>query len=281
MYSLPGTASRRLREVAFALAVRFDNRKPVPHSIPTAMIQRIDKSNERIRKMFAGIAPRYDFLNHLLSLNVDRYWRWRTVANAPPQGTGPILDVCTGTGDLALAYREYDETAREVVGTDFCGEMLELAEEKKEAAGIEARLAFVEADTQNLPFPDNRFQIVSVAFGLRNVADTDRGLAEMTRVCQPGGRVVVLEFSMPEWEPAGFLYRWYFSSILPRIGQWFSASPEDAYEYLPESVGEFPYGAALVRRMEAAGLVDVAHHPLTFGIATLYIGRKPGEAIDA
>jgi demethylmenaquinone methyltransferase/2-methoxy-6-polyprenyl-1,4-benzoquinol methylase len=149
----------------------------------------VDKSDARVRGMFAQIAPRYDFLNHLLSLGVDVYWRGRTVAKVPPDGDLPILDLCTGTGDLALAYYRAAAGKLRVVGADFCHPMLVIGRGKAAQAQAE-RLAFVEADAQTLPFPANQFQIVSVAFGLRNVSDTDRGLREMLRVCRPGGRCV-------------------------------------------------------------------------------------------
>src|SRR5205814_5463676 len=132
----------------------------------------LDKREVRIRSMFGAIAPSYDLLNHLLSLNVDHYWRWRTTRLAPPQGDGPILDLCTGTGDLALAYDRAAGGKVEIVGADFCHEMLRLAQSKARQA--KAPVCFLEADAQHLPFPDNYFQIAAVAFGLRNVTDTDR-----------------------------------------------------------------------------------------------------------
>jgi demethylmenaquinone methyltransferase/2-methoxy-6-polyprenyl-1,4-benzoquinol methylase len=133
----------------------------------------------------------------------------------------------------------------------------------------------LEADAQQLPFSDDSFEIVSVAFGLRNVTDTDRGLREMTRVCAAGGRVVVLEFSMPRWQPLKALYGAYFRYVLPRIGQLLARNREEAYNYLPASVGEFPQGDALAAKMRDAGLTDVVWYPLTLGVATLYIGSKP------
>ena len=136
----------------------------------------VDKSGTRVQRMFGQIAPRYDLLNHLLSLNADRYWRWRTVRLVAARTEQPILDVCTGTGDLALAYYRRTRGRVPIVGADFCREMLQIGEQKKQRAGIDGGLTFVEADAQELPFEDNRFQIVCVAFGLRNVADTDRGL---------------------------------------------------------------------------------------------------------
>jgi demethylmenaquinone methyltransferase/2-methoxy-6-polyprenyl-1,4-benzoquinol methylase len=135
-------------------------------------------------------------------------------------------------------------------------------------------MTFIEADAQYLPLPDDTFQIVSVAFGLRNVTDTDRGLREMVRVCRSGGRVAVLEFSQPSWQPFRGLYGWYFRKVLPWIGQNLSRNRADAYNYLPESVAEFPYGEALCERMRQAGLHDVHHWPMTFGIVTLYVGIK-------
>lgn len=225
--------------------------------------------------MFAEIAPRYDLLNHLLSLNVDRWWRRRTVHRVPPIGDAPILDVCTGTGDLALAYARFTRGQVPVVASDFCPEMLAVGERKKRRAGLNGELTFVEADAQALPFDDDQFQIVCVAFGLRNVQDTDRGLTEMTRVCRPGGRVAVLEFSTPRWQPFRWIYGTYFRHVLPRIGQLLARNKSDAYEYLPASVDQFPDGEALALRMEAAGLDGVEIRPLTFGIATLYVGEKP------
>ena len=224
--------------------------------------------------MFGEIAGKYDFLNHLLSLNIDRYWRWRTVRTVAPKRGDRILDVCTGTGDLALAYHKATKGEAEIVGADFCHEMLALGHQKGMKARAGDRLTFIEADTQSLPFPSDRFNIVTVAFGLRNVADTDAGLAEMTRVCAPGGHVAVLEFSSPEWQPFKGIYSWYFRNVLPRIGQMLARNAESAYSYLPESVGEFPQGEALAERMRRVGLTEVSYRPLTLGVATLYVGKK-------
>ena len=234
----------------------------------------VDKSSDRIRRMFGEIAPNYDRMNHLLSLNVDRYWRWRTVRTVKPTGEHPILDVCSGTGDLALAYYRASGGKVPIVAADFCPQMLEIGKEKTLRAGADDRLTFVEADTENLPFDDNHFQIVSVAFGLRNVGDTDRGLREMMRVCRPGGRVVVLEFSMPRWQPFRAAYGWYFRALLPRIGEWLARNEQGAYNYLPESVGQFPSGEALAQRMRAVGMSEVQFYSLTLGMVTLYVGEK-------
>jgi demethylmenaquinone methyltransferase/2-methoxy-6-polyprenyl-1,4-benzoquinol methylase len=234
----------------------------------------VDKSSERVRRMFGGIARRYDFLNHLLSLGIDHYWRRRTVRLVPPTGPRPILDVCTGTGDLALAYDRAASGSTTIIATDFSPEMLAVGQQKARRAGADGRLTFLEADTQSLPLSSDQFQIVCVAFGLRNVADTSRGLAEMVRVAAPGGRVAVLEFSTPSRQPLKSIYGWYFRNVLPRIGRLFARESGDAYEYLPQSVGEFPQGEAMCERMRDAGLVDVHSYPLTFGVATLYVGVK-------
>lgn len=237
----------------------------------------VDKSGTRIRRMFGEISGRYDLLNHLLSGGTDYYWRWRTVRKVAPSGSTPILDVCTGTGDLAIAYWKKAKRQVRVVGTDFTHEMLVIAQDKsrKLASPSSAELTFLEADTLQLPFEDSQFQIVSVAFGLRNVSDTVDGLKEMTRVCAPGGQVAVLEFSMPTNKAFCALYRWYFRNVLPRIGQLLARNSEAAYNYLPQSVSQFPQGAELTGLMKQAGLKDCTWTPLTFGIATLYVGVKP------
>jgi demethylmenaquinone methyltransferase/2-methoxy-6-polyprenyl-1,4-benzoquinol methylase len=251
-------------------------------TVPTNLL---DKRETRIRMMFGNIASRYDLLNHLLSLNIDCYWRWRTTQLVPPivDGTpAPILDVCTGTGDLALAY---DRAARHrvpIVGTDFCLPMLLPAREKTRKRRALGRITYVEADTQRLPFPADTFQIVTVAFGLRNVTDTDRGISEMVRVVQPGGRVAILEFSKPRHWLLGPLYRAYFRWVLPLVGQLVSRSRDQAYNYLPASVMEFPDGEALAEKLRGHGLVDVKYYPLTCGVATLYVGVKPaGKAMPS
>lgn len=243
---------------------------PLTQDVPT---DRMDKRSEHIRAMFAGVARRYDLLNHLLSLNIDRYWRRKTVRTVPPAGPWPILDLCTGTGDLALGYAKVAGGAQ-VIAADFCPEMLERAAEKNRRR--HAGLKLVVADAQRLPFPSNRFQIVSIAFGLRNVADYSLALGEMVRVCRPGGSVAILEFSRPRQAVLRWLYLAYFNHLLPRIGR--AVSDDDtAYSYLPASVLAFPDGPELAARMEAAGLEKVRFMPMTAGIATLYVGQKPGN----
>ena len=233
----------------------------------------VDKSGARVQRMFGEIAPKYDRMNHLLSMNTDKYWRWWTVRKLIPGIDGPVLDVCTGTGDLAIALAKKIPAEHDVVAADFCREMLEFGEEKKERQSL-SRVKFLQADTQCLPFPDDSFSLVTVAFGLRNVADTDRGLAEMTRVCQPGGKVAVLEFTLPRFTPLRWIYKWYFLNVLPRIGHLLCQNRSMAYDYLPSSVGEFPQYESLANRMREAGMKTVKFFPLTFGVATLYIGQK-------
>ena len=236
----------------------------------------LDKKEARIRRMFGQIAPWYDFLNHALSLNIDRVWRTRTarLVTPDPSNPAPMLDLCTGTGDLALTYHRETGGRVAIVGSDFCREMLDRATAKASAAGA-ASLRFLEADAQCLPFANDSFQLVTVAFGLRNVTDTDRGLSEMVRVTRPGGKVAILEFSRPRSRLFGRLYAFYFRRILPRVGQIVSRSKENAYTYLPESALRFPDYETLAAKLREHGLIDVTFTPFTLGIATLYVGVKP------
>lgn len=228
--------------------------------------------------MFGEIAHRYDFLNHFLSLGTDIYWRWRTVRAVKLHDDSPLLDVCTGTGDLAFAFRKKLPVEQPVVGSDFTHEMLKLANQKSsQRSSNDNAIAFLEADTQQLPFADDLFQVVSVAFGIRNVNETRKGLAEMTRVCQPHGHILILEFTTPKIPIFKQLYRWYFRNVLPRIGQFLARNRHSAYRYLPDSVSEFPERDEFTKLMLEMGLENVSYRSLTFGIATLYQGRKPAD----
>jgi demethylmenaquinone methyltransferase/2-methoxy-6-polyprenyl-1,4-benzoquinol methylase len=239
------------------------------------MTHAIDKSPDRVRQMFGAIAPNYDRLNHFLSLNVDRYWRGCVVRKLAPRPGEPILDVCTGTADLAIAFWRKTGGRCPIVGADFCPEMLAVGRKKQRQLEIgENHLRLIEADAQALPLDDDSFQLVTVAFGLRNIADPRQGLREMVRVCRRGGTVAVLEFSLPRHQPIKFLYGWYFRHILPRVGRLASRQQPEAYQYLPESVGQFPSYEQLAQWLRDAGLSDVRFQPLTFGIATLYWGSK-------
>jgi demethylmenaquinone methyltransferase/2-methoxy-6-polyprenyl-1,4-benzoquinol methylase len=234
----------------------------------------VDKSASRVQQMFGRIARRYDLLNRLLSLGIDRRWRRRTVRLAPPSGEGPVLDLCTGTGDLALAYWRASGRAARIVGVDFCRPMLDVGSEKSRRAGAQGHIALLEADALRLPFADDQFQVVSVAFGLRNLSDTDQGLREMVRVCRPGGKVAVLEFSLPRARLPRAVYGWYFRRVLPWVGEALARNGRGAYNYLPASVDAFPQDDALAERMRSAGMARVWYRQFTFGVATLYVGVK-------
>ncbi len=232
----------------------------------------VDKSGEKVRGMFAEIAPRYDLANRMLSGGIDVWWRHVTVNRAPPPASGAILDLCTGTGDLAIAYAMKAGPAVRVVGADFCRPMLDHGVEKSRSRGL--AVEWVEADAMSLPFPDDSFDLVTVAFGLRNIADTAKGLSEMARVCRPGGRLAILEFSLPRNTLVRRGYLWYFRNVLPRLGNTLARNRSDAYRYLNESVEQFPSGDALASLVRSAGFDRVEMRPLSFGIATLTIATR-------
>lgn len=235
----------------------------------------VDKSDRRVRAMFASIARRYDLLNHLLSLNIDRSWRRFTARTVPPIPGVPVLDCCTGTADLALEYHQAGRGLSPVIGTDFCHEMLDLGNAKVHKAGASGNVALVEGDTQRLPLPSETFGVVTVAFGLRNVRDTVRGIDEMVRVTRPGGTVAILEFSRPRGPVLGRLYLAFFRQVLPRVGQALAPNGDGAYHYLPASVLQFPDGQTMLDLLGSRGLTGTRMYPLTFGVATLYTGVKP------
>lgn len=232
------------------------------------------KEPTRIRRMFARIVPTYDLLNRVLSAGLDRGWRRAAVeaclGTRPADGRAwRVLDVCAGTGDLAF---EFARAGAEVALADFTPEMLRAARVK--AGRRRARVPLAAADAVRLPFADASFDAVSVAFGIRNVEDLDRGLSEMARVVRPGGAVAVLELGQPAGGAVRRLYHAYLTHVLPAIGQIVSRSPENAYGYLPRSVLAFPAPAALADRMSAAGLRDVAWRALAGGICTLHVARR-------
>ncbi|MDQ3744239.1 MAG: bifunctional demethylmenaquinone methyltransferase/2-methoxy-6-polyprenyl-1,4-benzoquinol methylase UbiE [Acidobacteriota bacterium] len=222
--------------------------------------------------MFGGIAGCYDLLNHLLSGNVDKGWR-RLVARRlrPSLVEGArVLDVACGTGDLALALAA--SGAASVVGLDFCRPMLEIA--RRKAGGGQRRIPFVEGDALRLPFADESFDVVTIAFGLRNLAGVEEGLRELLRVLKAGGRVAVLEFSSPVVPGFSALFRFYMTRVLPRVGGLLSGS-RGAYEYLPDSVLKFPDQKRLAALMREAGFAEVEYRNLTGGIAALHTGTRP------
>jgi len=235
-------------------------------------LYRLDERNRAIGEMFSGIAPRYDFLNRLLSLGVDRRWRREAVSEMVPARGGRHLDLATGTADMALEILRQKGNAATVAGADISVEMMRVGREKCRRAGAADRVGFVRAPGEALPFRDGAFDSACVAFGIRNVVDRERGLREMCRVVRPGGRVVVLEFSTPRSELFGALYRYYFTRLLPRIGGLFSR--RSAYAYLTESVLSFPEPPAFAAMMRAAGCASLTFRPLTLGIVTLYVGTR-------
>ena len=222
-----------------------------------------------VRQMFTAIAPRYDLLNHVLSLNVDRAWRRSAVRRLQWDATpgGLYLDLCAGTLDLAVELERQRGFTGAVVGADFVVPMLKLGQGK--AGGVRA----VGADALVLPFPDGTFDGCMIAFGIRNLEDVGAGLAEMARVLRPGGRLVILEFSMPSRWPVRPLYAFYFRHVLPRIGRLVSKHTS-AYTYLPDSVSAFPEPTELAASISAHGFAAVRHEALTFGVASLYHGIR-------
>ncbi|MBK9169751.1 MAG: bifunctional demethylmenaquinone methyltransferase/2-methoxy-6-polyprenyl-1,4-benzoquinol methylase UbiE [Bryobacterales bacterium] len=227
-----------------------------------------------VRGMFARVAHRYDTANHLLSFNADRYWRRRTVRAVEAVLRRPearVLDLCCGTGDLAMALDA--RRGAPVFGSDFCHPMLTAARAKAGKRRLAAR--WFEADALQLPVADGSFDLVTVAFGFRNLANYQRGLEEMRRVLRPGGVAAILEFSQPPNPVFRAFYDWYSLRILPAVGGMLSGA-RDAYTYLPDSVRQFPGADELARRMEASGFGNVRYERLTFGIVALHLGDVTG-----
>lgn len=223
-----------------------------------------------VRGMFGRVARRYDFLNHLLSLNLDRHWRARTVRRLRPVLERPgarVMDACCGTGDLLLALQVAARAT--VLGSDFCHPMLEAARRKVERRGF--RAALVEADALALPLADGSLDLLTTAFGFRNLANYERGLREMRRVLKPGGVAAILEFSQPPTAAFAALYRFYSRRVLPLVGGALSGDP-GAYKYLPESVSKFPDAEQLAAMMREAGFVAVRFERMTGGIVALHTG---------
>jgi len=233
---------------------------------------RLSEKGERIRTMFDTIAPRYDFLNRVLSFGVDRRWRRFAVKQVKFTDNGRILDVATGTGDVALEIAARTPASVKIVGIDFSGEMVELGREKVRRSPFAGRITMEVAPCEAIPFPEKSFDSVTIAFGIRNVVDRLQGLREMHRVLKPGGRAVILEFSTPRSRFFKAIYCFYFLRILPVIGGLFSKF--SAYKYLPDSVLEFPSREEFKALMAAAGFKNSVHYDLTGGIATVYVGEK-------
>lgn len=225
-----------------------------------------------VQDLFRRVAPRYDFLNRLLSFRRDVGWRRFTAGHSGLQSGDKALDVATGTGDLAFDLAKVVGAEGEIVGLDFSAEMLAIAREKAEDNGKAPRCTFVQGNALDLPFEDDAFAAATIAFGLRNVVDRERALLEMRRVVRPGGRVLVLEFSQPVWPPFRHLYLFYFQRILPFIGRLVQGD-KDTYQYLPDTVLQFPDQEALAGTMRQLGFTDVRYYNLTGGISCLHVGE--------
>ena len=228
-----------------------------------------------VRQIFSEIAPRYDLLNHVLSLNIDRGWRRKAIAELGlernPRGT--YLDPCAGTMDVSVALARTSGFVGRIVSADFAEPMLRAGKSKT----VGTRIAPVTADALELPLASGSIAGAIVSFGIRNVAGLDNSLVEVARVLEPGGRFVILEFSTPSSSLLNAAYQQYFKHVLPRIGGFISGHPT-AYRYLPESVANFPTGDDLARRMQAAGFSKVRWRPLTFGVVAIHVGEREGAA---
>ncbi|WP_282756044.1 bifunctional demethylmenaquinone methyltransferase/2-methoxy-6-polyprenyl-1,4-benzoquinol methylase UbiE [Desulfuromonas thiophila] len=226
-----------------------------------------------IRAMFDAIAPRYDLLNRLLSLGIDRRWRRVAVGQLRVPPGGLVLDMAAGTGDVALEIASRTPDSVRIIAEDFTQGMLLAGRPKLAASPYAQRIGLVNASCEAIPHPDGLFDGVTIAFGIRNVVDRAQGLREICRVLKPGGRAVILEFSMPANRLFGALYRFYFNRVLPFVGG--LLSQRSAYRYLPDSVAAFPSQQVFKQMMAEAGFSGLYHRDLTFGIATVYVGERP------
>lgn len=233
----------------------------------------IDKSPTKIAGMFDAIAGRYDLLNTVLSGGMDRYWRHRAISSLKLTGRERLLDVCTGTADVAIGAARRVKGARRVVGVDFSGAMLAHGLDKVRGAELDPRVQLIRGDAMHLPAGSESVDAATIAFGIRNVMLPDMACRELFRVLRPGGRVAILEFGDPESPLFGPVYRWYSHNILPRIGR--AVSRHDAaYTYLPKSIGAFAYGEDFVHILDAAGFSQIKTRPFMFGAVYLYTGEK-------
>lgn len=233
----------------------------------------VSKAPERIAGMFDAIADRYDFLNHLLSAGIDRRWRRRAVRSLGLTGRERLLDLCTGTGDLAIAALAAAPPPSRVVGVDFSAGMLDVGRRKLGRGRFANAVSLVRADAIRLPIADGSIDAATVAFGIRNVENVDAAFAEMRRVLRPGGRLAILELTLPTTPLVRRAYLWYFNRVLPGIGRLVSRHGA-AYGYLPASVGAFVPPGEFTRMLDCAGFVDLKAQPLTFGIVCLYTGAR-------
>jgi len=231
-----------------------------------------DKTPSRIAGMFDSIAPRYDLLNRVLSAGMDRGWRERAVGVLALGPGTRLLDLCTGTADVAIAAA-HQSNGPSVVGIDFAGAMLKLGLKKIREAGLEQRIRLIRADATRIPLGDRTCDGATIAFGIRNVAEPERALAELSRVLRPGARLAILEFGQPRIPGVRTLYAWYFRYLLPLVGR-FVSKHQSAYSYLPASVGTFPPPAEFARVIARNGFTKVQPVPLTFGIVYLYVAER-------
>lgn len=225
----------------------------------------------QVAKMFDNISEKYDFLNHFLSLGIDVGWRKKVVKLIEKQNPESILDIATGTGDLAIMMANLK--AKKIVGLDLSEGMLAVGKEKIAAKKLDNLISMVQGDSENLPFNDNHFDAITVAFGVRNFENLDKGLAEILRVLKPKGKLVILEFSKPQGFIIKSLYGFYSNYILPLFGKLISKD-KSAYTYLPESVAAFPYGDAFNEILKNIGFKAIENQPVSFGIATIYAASK-------
>jgi demethylmenaquinone methyltransferase / 2-methoxy-6-polyprenyl-1,4-benzoquinol methylase len=239
----------------------------------TTLPQDVSKSPDRIERMFDAIAGRYDLLNHLLSAGIDRRWRRRAIRALELKGGEVVVDVCTGTGDLAMAAVRATPGAARVVGIDFSAAMLRVGRDKLREARLDPRVALVRGDATSIPIADASVDAVTIAFGIRNVNDVAAACREMARVLRRGGRVAILEFAVPEVPLIGPAYLWYLHRVLPRIGRAVSGSSE-AYRYLSASIDAFATPAELVKTLRQSGFVDISTVRLTIGSVCLYTGVR-------
>jgi demethylmenaquinone methyltransferase/2-methoxy-6-polyprenyl-1,4-benzoquinol methylase len=226
----------------------------------------------QVTKMFDNIAPYYDFLNRLLSLGIDTIWRKKAIAKLKGQNPKMVLDVATGTADLAIEISRQLKVEK-IIGLDIANEMLEIGRKKLKRKGLDNLINLTLGDSENLPFEDNTFDAATVAFGVRNFENLELGLKEMNRVLKKGGQIVVLEFSRPTLFPFKQLFNFYFKYILPFIGRFTSKDPK-AYSYLYESVQAFPDGNEFLKVLKNTGFSDTKFEALTLGICSIYVGKK-------
>lgn len=231
-----------------------------------------DSKKQQVSKMFNNIAPYYDFLNHFLSLGIDKNWRKKAIRELQTSQPQHILDVATGTADVAIALAKTLQP-KQVIGLDIAAEMLDIGRKKVKQQDLSEVVELIDGDAENLPFENNTFDAVTVAFGVRNFENLLSGMNEIQRVLKPNGKLVVLEFSKPRLFPLKQLFQFYFKYILPFIGKITSKDPK-AYRYLYESVQAFPDGKEFIKVMEKAGFQQNQQKSLTFGISSLYIGNK-------